>query len=131
MSVEHDLATAIAALDRAGIDTTQIVLGIVGEKIGDETHYDYHVGRALDRDNASMLHYVAKELVNRSNNQLTSFFHDESMCPSCGSDRVFFDHYARKVKGRIKRGSFNECWDCGWRQELKWDVKDGGWVNDD
>jgi hypothetical protein len=102
---------ALAALEAAGLPRSRVLLGIVGDTDDDGTDYEAHVGATENRDDAAMLTFTAKQLVEEAQQQGAALASAER-CPICASQR--YGMVRRPAdEGPIRLRIFDVCMDCG------------------
>lgn len=117
---EQALTSMLEAAERLGVPRDRLIVGVAGEHKGGSTRYWTHVGSAvrdgqIDRDRASILTHVAKDLAREAQEQAVASFDDE-VCPKCGSPRMVI-RFRRDPPGSYRLPSRYECMDCDYKGE--------------
>lgn len=113
---------ALAALERAGVPPTHVVLGFTNSPHDDEdsTYYETHVGPTRDRDLAIFVQIIAAELQREANRASVALVRPDS-CPACGSPRLAFLQRRRDPRPGERDGIYvetlDDCLDCDYRAE--------------
>jgi DNA-directed RNA polymerase subunit M/transcription elongation factor TFIIS len=110
--LDKAIEAALVALEEHGVARELAVVGVThptSMKTKKGVGYETHVGRQVDKQDASLLGLVADDLRAEAKQQAMVLF-DEENCPSCGSPRY---GPQRQAVGGHRTRFFQQCMDCG------------------
>lgn len=111
---EEAVDLALAALEAAGVDPRNVILGVAepADDAEGNRHYATHVGACDERDDATMLEFVVMDLRREVNHQCMALFGPER-CPEC--DSVRYGHrQGPDPSNSIRVMLWMECMACGY-----------------